>query len=105
MKSTVNWLSVLMDNYKVLLYNGQLDLIVGGPLTERFLQVLSWSGQKDYLQAERKVWKIGDDVAGYVRQVGKFMQVRLSKCEDEGPTNTMNLIITFNTDLYNHQGY
>ena len=77
MQSTADWLATLMDNYKVLLYNGQFDLIVGGPLTERFLQVLKWSGQKDYLQVERTIWRIGDDVAGYVRQVGKFMQVSL----------------------------
>ena len=60
----------------MLLYNGQLDFIVGGPLTERFLQVLKWSGQEDYLKADRTIWRIGDKVAGYVRQVGKFMQVR-----------------------------
>ena len=75
MNSTAGWLSTLMDNYKVLLYNGQFDLIVGGPLTERFLQVLPWSGQKDYLKVERSIWRIGDDLAGYVRQVDKFMQV------------------------------
>ena len=45
------------------------------PLTERYLQVLQWSGLQQYLAADRKVWKIGDDVAGYVRQVGGFMQV------------------------------
>ena len=75
MQSTAGWLSTLMDNYKVLLYNGQLDLIVGGPLTERFLQVLEWTGQKEYKQVERTIWRIGEEVAGYVRQVGKFMQV------------------------------
>ena len=76
MQSTADWLSVLMDNYKVLLYNGQLDLIVGGPLTQRFLQVLKWSRQEDYLKVDRTIWRIGNEVAGYVRQVGKFMQVR-----------------------------
>ena len=50
MQSTTGWLSALMDNYKVLLYNGQLDLIVGGPLTEKFLQVLKWSGQGRLLE-------------------------------------------------------
>ena len=79
MQSTAFYLSVLMDNYKVLLYNGQLDFIVGPTLTERFLQVLKWSGQEDYLKVDRSVWRIGDEVAGYVRQVGKFMQVRI--CE------------------------
>ncbi len=60
---------------QVLLYNGQLDLIVGAPLTERFLQVLQWSGQSDFLKAERKLWRIGEDVAGYVRAVNNFYQV------------------------------
>ena len=59
----------------MVLYNGQLDLIVGVPLTEKFLNVLPWSGSKDYLTADREVWKIGDDVAGYIRSVGKFSQV------------------------------
>ena len=57
------------------MYNGQLDVIVGVPLTERFLQVLEWSGKSRYLKAEKKVWKIGTDVAGYVRAVDSFYQV------------------------------
>ena len=65
-------LSIILQ---VLLYNGQLDLIVGGPLTERFLQVLQWSGLSEYLKAKRKVWMIGEDVAGYVRAVNNFYQV------------------------------
>lgn len=59
----------------MLLYNGQLDVIVGAPLTERFLQVLEWSGKSEYLKAEKKIWKIGTDVAGYVRAVKNFYQV------------------------------
>jgi hypothetical protein len=52
-----------------------LDIIVGAPLTERFLQVLEWSGKSQYLKAEKKVWKIDTDVAGYVRTVNNFHQV------------------------------
>lgn len=62
-----------------MLYNGQLDIIVGVPLTERFLQVLPWSKLQAYLNAERTVWKINSadtEVAGYIRQVDSFMQVR-----------------------------
>ena len=64
-----------ISQFQVLLYNGQLDLIVGGPLTEKFLQVLEWSGKAAYLKADRKVWRVGDDVAGYVRAVNNFYQV------------------------------
>lgn len=51
-------LAVLMDNYKVLLYNGQLDLIVGVPLTETFLPTVQWSGQAAYAAANRTIWKV-----------------------------------------------
>ena len=82
MNTIKKWLSVLMDNYKVrttpiirypthstpshtphtplphtqvLLYNGQLDIVVGPTLTEIMLQVLDWSGKEDYLKADRMV--------------------------------------------------
>jgi len=58
-----------------MLYNGQLDVIVGAPLTESFLSVLSWSGSQQYINASRMVWMNGDDLAGYIRATGKFSQV------------------------------
>ena len=61
-----------------MLYNGQLDVIVGGPLTEKFLLVLNWDGAHAYAQADRHVWKIKStdtEVAGFVRQVNNFTQV------------------------------
>ncbi|KAL1768238.1 putative serine carboxypeptidase CPVL isoform X1, partial [Sigmodon hispidus] len=72
------WLAEIMDHYKVLLYNGQLDIIVAAALTERSLLRLDWKGTQKYKNAKRKVWKIfksDDDVAGYVRQVDKFYQL------------------------------
>ncbi|XP_059568641.1 probable serine carboxypeptidase CPVL isoform X2 [Myotis daubentonii] len=62
----------------VLIYNGQLDIIVAAPLTERSLMAMNWKGSREYKKAERKVWKIfksDKEVAGYVRQVGNFHQV------------------------------
>lgn len=60
-------LSILMNNYKVLLYNGQLDLIVGVPLTETFLPTVDWSGKAAYAAANRTIWKVQEsdvEVAG-----------------------------------------
>ncbi|KAH0627357.1 hypothetical protein JD844_002955 [Phrynosoma platyrhinos] len=62
----------------VLLYSGQLDVIVAAPLTERFLPTVPWAKVKEYKNAERTVWKIcskDPEVAGYVRQAGDFYQV------------------------------
>ncbi|XP_042637537.1 probable serine carboxypeptidase CPVL [Orycteropus afer afer] len=77
-KSVKPWLTEVMNNYKVLIYNGQLDIIVAASLTECSLMAMDWKGSQEYKMAERKVWKIfksDDDVAGYVRQVGDFYQV------------------------------
>ncbi|XP_062847729.1 probable serine carboxypeptidase CPVL [Trichomycterus rosablanca] len=78
MKSIKPWLGVLMDNYRVLMYSGQLDVIVAAPLTERFLLTVNWTGADQYKQAERFHWKVqpsDTEVAGYIRQVGEFYQV------------------------------
>ncbi|XP_075883517.1 putative serine carboxypeptidase CPVL [Nelusetta ayraudi] len=78
MQSIKPWLGVLMDNYRVLMYSGQLDVIVAAPLTERFLTTVNWTGAAEYKKAPRFHWKVqpGDtEVAGYVRSVGEFYQV------------------------------
>ncbi|KTF88903.1 hypothetical protein cypCar_00030797 [Cyprinus carpio] len=78
MKSIKPWLGILMDNYRVLIYSGQLDVIVAAPLTERFLPTVNWSKADEYKKAERFHWKVqpsDTEVAGYVRQVGEFFQV------------------------------
>ena len=43
---------------QVLIYNGQNDVILGPALCENFLRSLSWSGSREYLKAERLVWKL-----------------------------------------------
>lgn len=63
---------------QVLIYSGQLDVIVAAPLTERFLPTVNWTGVAEYKKAPRFHWKLqptDTEVAGYVRQVGEFFQV------------------------------
>ncbi|XP_034375377.1 putative serine carboxypeptidase CPVL [Arvicanthis niloticus] len=77
-KSVKPWLTEIMNYYKVLIYNGQLDIIVAASLTERSLMTMDWKGSRAYKRTRRKVWKIfksDNEVAGYVRRVGKFHQV------------------------------
>ena len=67
-------------SYQVLMYNGQLDVIVAAPLTQRFLPTVNWTGAAEYRTAPRFHWRLqpGDrEVAGYVRQVGEFYQVSI----------------------------
>lgn len=73
-------LSTLLDygQYNIILYSGQLDIIIGAPLTEAFLKVLDWKGKDSYLSAPKIVWRVNPtdpEVAGYVKTIGKFSYV------------------------------
>jgi len=72
------WLEQVMNKYRVLIYSGQLDIIVAQTLTEAMLQTMTWDGAAAYKKASRSVWKVNPDdveVAGYVRNVKNFYQV------------------------------
>jgi len=78
MKSVAEVMPDLLNNYKVLVYNGQLDIILGAPLAEKFYKTIPWEGRSDYLEARKIVWKAPGDnneVAGFVRAVRNFRQV------------------------------
>lgn len=75
MQSVKPWIEELMNNYNVLIYNGQLDVIVAYTLTENFVSSLKWKNAAQFQQSPRFVWRVGDNVAGYVREVPGFAQV------------------------------
>ncbi|CAG9764019.1 unnamed protein product [Ceutorhynchus assimilis] len=75
MRSVAPWISELLDNYRVLFYNGQLDVIVAYPLTVNFLKNLNFNGADDYKTAPRKIWRVDGEIAGYAKQAGKMTEV------------------------------
>eukprot|EP01097_Dermamoeba_algensis_P000106 TRINITY_DN103_c0_g1_i1.p1 TRINITY_DN103_c0_g1~~TRINITY_DN103_c0_g1_i1.p1 ORF type:complete len:503 (-),score=105.44 TRINITY_DN103_c0_g1_i1:132-1640(-) len=56
MKSVAPWLSTLVENYKVLIYNGQLDIILGPALCENFLRSFKWRGAEGWAKTPKKIW-------------------------------------------------
>lgn len=79
MKSAAYIVKDLLQHYRVLIYNGQLDIIVAYPLTENYLMNLDWPGAQDYKKAERKQWWVGKELAGYSKQVGNLTEVMVRK--------------------------
>lgn len=75
MKSVAPWISELLDHYYVVIYNGQLDIIVAYPLTENYLKNLNFTGAEEYKTAKRYIWKVDGEVAGYVKQAGKLIEI------------------------------
>ncbi|KOC66387.1 Venom serine carboxypeptidase [Habropoda laboriosa] len=75
MKSIAVLVADLTQHYKVLLYNGQLDIIVAYPLTENYLQQLKWPGAEKYKTAQRKQWWVEKELAGYSKTVDNLTEV------------------------------
>jgi len=82
MKSVRPWVVTLLNSgYKVLFYNGQLDIVVAFPLTDNFLQSLDeWKLIDTYRNATRSIWRVDGEVAGYETKVGNLQQVMVRNC-------------------------
>ncbi|KAM9965524.1 hypothetical protein ACTFIW_005342 [Dictyostelium discoideum] len=77
-KSVKQLFPTILDNIKVILYNGQFDFIVGPSLTETMIRTIEWEGIQPFLESPKIIWKIPSDnvdVAGFVRQWNSFTQV------------------------------
>ncbi|GBL86641.1 putative serine carboxypeptidase CPVL [Araneus ventricosus] len=77
MKSVKPKVAVIMDHYRVLIYNGQLDVIIPYPLTINFLKSVNWTQAVEYKRAKRHIWRLkgSNEIAGYVHNVGDFYEV------------------------------
>lgn len=58
----------LLEDYKVLIYHGQLDAVITYKSTEKFIANLNWSGAKDYKASKKNIWRVGTDIAGYSKK-------------------------------------
>lgn len=68
MKSVRFMVEFLVKNTKVLLYQGQCDLRDGVVSTLAWMKKMEWEGIDEFLDAERKVWKVDGKLAGYVQK-------------------------------------
>ncbi|KAM7313799.1 hypothetical protein ISCGN_003591 [Ixodes scapularis] len=77
MMSAKPWFLAIVQKYKVLVYSGQLDIMIAYPLTVNFLSTVEWPETSAFADAPRQIWRTSErgDVAGYVRQAGNFTEV------------------------------
>ncbi|CAG9840829.1 unnamed protein product [Diabrotica balteata] len=67
----------LLSKYRVLIYNGQVDIIVAYPMTVDYLQNLKFDSSEVYAKAVRQFWQTGKDnvIAGYVKTAGNLTEI------------------------------
>ncbi|KAF7288075.1 hypothetical protein GWI33_000128 [Rhynchophorus ferrugineus] len=85
-KSIAPWIEELLNNYRALFYNGQLDTADPYPLMVNFLKKLSFNGHDEYLAGERQIWRVGDEIAGYWKTGGYLTEVLVRDAGHMVPT-------------------
>jgi vitellogenic carboxypeptidase-like protein len=92
-------IDLLNDNFRIILYNGQFDLIINTPAAERWIYDMPWNGQVKYQLASKTVWKENDNVAGYARVSGPLTQVTVLKAGHlspmDQPQNLLSMVNKF----------
>ncbi|KAJ0985931.1 hypothetical protein J5N97_004287 [Dioscorea zingiberensis] len=87
MKSVKFMVEELIEKSRVLLYQGQYDLRDGVVSTEAWMKELEWEGLERFLNAERKVWEVGGELAGYVQRWGSLSHVVVAGAGHMVPTD------------------
>ncbi|KAG5010824.1 hypothetical protein JHK87_019339 [Glycine soja] len=64
MKSVKYMVEHLVSRSRVLLYQGQYDLRIGVMQVEAWVKTMKWEGIVEFLNAERKIWKVNGELAG-----------------------------------------
>nr|CAD7262509.1 unnamed protein product [Timema shepardi] len=100
MQSVKPWVEELLDSdYRVVYYSGQMDIIVGYPMSTLYYESLEFKDAQEYRNARRKPWYVGDDLAGYSRTGGNFTEIMVRNAghmvpsdQPEWALNLMNKI-------------
>lgn len=105
MASVAKWVSELLSHYRVIIYNGQLDIIVAYPLTANYLQNLKFNGDREYKTAQRHIYKVQDEIAGYVKSAGNLTELLVRNAGHMVPSDQPKWAFDIIGKLVNHQNF
>lgn len=69
--------TLLQENYRVLFYASQLDVVVPQTGIQKFISTLDWAGSDAMENAPRRVWLVNGMIAGYTKFARNFAFVLL----------------------------
>lgn len=65
----------LLAHYRMLIYNGQLDIICAYPMMVNYLKNLPFDGADEYKMAKRYIFGVDGEIAGYFKLVNNLLEV------------------------------
>lgn len=75
MKSMTKEVGLVMENLRMAIYTGHLDLLCPYYLQENVIRKLEWNGSRSYHTVERQTITIDEHVAGYYKSAEKFTDI------------------------------
>lgn len=75
MRSYTDWMTELLSHYRIMLFNGQFDIINAYPSMVNYLEHLNFTGADEYKVAKRHVWRVDKKVVGFVKHAGNLTEV------------------------------
>lgn len=75
MRSIVDWVVELLAHYPIVVYHGQLDIICAYPMAENYFKNLKFNGADAYKTANRMIWRVDNEIAGYVKHAGNLTEI------------------------------
>ncbi|CAG5132654.1 unnamed protein product [Candidula unifasciata] len=73
--SSIRKMAFILNNYKVLIFNGDYDLVTSSAVVEAALLATPWLKQNDYRESRRTFWTEDDRLKGFFSQTGQFCRV------------------------------
>ncbi|KAF2890314.1 hypothetical protein ILUMI_15859 [Ignelater luminosus] len=102
-KSVALWISKLLDNYPVLFYAGQTDIVCTYPLMVNTIRNLRFNGSECYKTAIRHKWYVDGDLVGYVKRCKKLIEILVRNANHAvhvmQPKVTFDIITRFTHNL------
>ncbi|GAB6029919.1 hypothetical protein CHUAL_005617 [Chamberlinius hualienensis] len=107
MNSTKPLLETLINStYRVMLYSGQMDLIVPYVFNEAMMDSMNWNTKANYEAAPRLVWKVASsdlEVAGYPKTSDNFVEILVRNAghmvPEDQPRVALDMITRFIRNL------
>lgn len=73
--SVAPWIVELLSHYRMMIYNGQLDIICAYPMMVNYLKNLPFDGADQYRTAERYMFSVDGEIAGYYKFANNLLEV------------------------------
>jgi vitellogenic carboxypeptidase-like protein len=95
-------LAVLLDSYKVLIYNGDLDAVVSSAMVDAALLSTNWSLKDQYRDSVREVWSSGFDLKGFYTRTGQFCRAVIHGAGHQAPFDQPEISLDMMTQFINY---